>query len=74
MSYYSTSDFDNLGKLGEAMLDLYPRYFLRIYHNVSEDNPEHRKLCDLFCLNDHIDICDVRKLGNLKVLKLIGTL
>ena len=61
---YSTSDIETLRQLGETVLELYSGYYLRIYHNISEEDPVHQKLCGLFCFNDHIDVCDVRKLGN----------
>ena len=60
----STSDIETLRQLGETVLELYSGYYLRIYHNISEDDPVHQKLCGLFCFNDHIDVCDVRKIGN----------
>ena len=61
---YSASDIETLRQLGETVLELYSGYYLRIYHNISEEDPVHQKLCGLFCFNDHIDVCDVRKLGN----------
>ena len=61
---YSASDIETLRQLGETVLELYSGYYLRIYHNISEEDSVHQQLCGLFCFNDHIDVCDVRKLGN----------
>ena len=58
---------ESLKKLVDAVLELYPGYYLRTYHNISEDNPEHKELCHIFCFNDHVDICDTRRLGELEL-------
>ena len=36
---------------------------MRVYHNVTrEDKPAWTKLCQLYCHNDHVDLCDVHDL------------
>ena len=61
----SISHFDhshNLKEFSETVYALFPGYTLRVYHNVSDPN-QHLKLCDLFCTNPHIDLCNTRKIG-----------
>ena len=38
---------------------------MRLYHDdVSADYLSHDKLCELFCENPNLDLCDIRNLGN----------
>jgi len=60
---YFKHDFQNLANCAEAVLNLYPGYYMRVYHNISKADSKHQELCELFCQNDHIDLCDVSKLG-----------
>ena len=62
-SYYEGQDDEAkyLESNAETISHLYPGYIMRIYHNFTEN----QKLCELFCQNEHIDLCNVRKLGNL---------
>ena len=64
VSYYGNADIENLKKLSDAVLKLYSGYFLRIYHNLTENDPGFRDLCEMFCVNDHVDVCDAKKLGD----------
>lgn len=43
---------------------MYPGYVMRVYHNldVVGDDVTSAALCDLWCGNDHVDLCDVRHL------------
>ncbi len=43
----------------------YPGYVMRLYHDfTAEDNPDDMKLlCDAFCMNPDIDLCDSRNAG-----------
>ena len=61
-SYYEGIEdqaMKNLDLNSESIHSLYPGYIMRIYHNLTEN----QKLCELFCQNEHIDLCNVRKLG-----------
>ena len=60
-SYYEGQETKYLESNAETINHLYPGYIMRIYHNFTEN----QKLCELFCQNEHIDLCNVRKLGNL---------
>ena len=62
-SYYEgqNDEAKYLESNAETINHLYPGYIMRIYHNFTEN----QKLCELFCQNEHIDLCNVRKLGNL---------
>ena len=61
-SYYEgqNDEAKYLESNAETINHLYPGYIMRIYHNFTEN----QKLCELFCQNEHIDLCNVRKLGN----------
>ncbi len=43
------------------LLRFYKGYVMRIYHN--SNGTEREKLCDIFCENDNVDLCDSRKCG-----------
>ena len=58
-SYFNDDHAKFLVKNAQTIQDLYPGYIMRIYHNFTEN----RQLCELFCQNDHIDLCNVRILG-----------
>ena len=58
-------DLVNLKRTVEEVYKHYPGYFLRIYHNMTETNEKYQELCDLFCLNDHVDLCHTMKIGQL---------
>ena len=53
----------------------YPGWIMRIYYH-SEDIKVQAQLCQLWCQNHHVDLCDVQSLpvlGDLKTLQPIGT-
>lgn len=47
----------------EAVARMYPGWTMRLYHNLDlKDNVVSEVLCEMWCNNDHLDICDVRQL------------
>ncbi len=66
----NTSDSDDylegISKNYEAIQSYYPGFIMRVYTNVSEitEAKTHSDLCNLFCNNDNLDICDITHLGN----------
>ena len=58
-----------LEPLAVNISQLYPGWRMRIYHNVTDDQPQVlTRLCRLYCNNPHVDLCDARRLpasGNL---------
>ncbi|KAK7071411.1 hypothetical protein SK128_012288, partial [Halocaridina rubra] len=77
-SYYHTEGKVNiesqhfkkyLGQLhGRARVihDSYPDWNMRIYHNVSEDDEVGNKfLCKIYCVHQHVDLCQVHNLPDL---------
>ena len=61
---YFNQEMPKLRKLVEDTYALYPGYFLRIYHNLTEKQSNYPTLCELFCLNDHVDLCHTMKIGH----------
>lgn len=49
---------------------------MRIYYDLDEEDIQgQEKLCSIWCLNDHVDLCNVKHLpvlGDLKELQPIG--
>ena len=43
----------------------YPGWRLRMYHNLTKDHDQMGYLCDLYCKNPHMDMCDVRQVPEL---------
>ena len=56
--------------------NLYPNWIMRIYYDLEQnDILAHEELCELWCQNEHVDLCDVTNLpliGNLKTIQPIG--
>ena len=49
--------------LASTIANLYPAWRMRIYHNVTDDQPNVlQRLCKLYCDYDHVDLCDTRSL------------
>lgn len=64
---YFRANFQELKSNAKAIATMYPGYYMRVYHNFSSQ--KHAELlCELFCQNDHIDLCDVTKLGKSNLL------
>ncbi len=63
VSYYGQVEVGSLTQLSEAVAKHFPDYLLRIYHNVTQDSQDHAPLCQLFCQNEHIDLCNSGKIG-----------
>ena len=61
---YFNQEVEKLRKIVEDTYAFYPGYFLRIYHNLTEKQSNYPKLCELFCLNDHVDLCHTMKIGH----------
>ena len=58
-------NLDSLKRTVEEVYKHYPGYFLRIYHNMTENNEKYQELCEIFCLNDHVDLCHTMKIGQI---------
>ena len=43
----------------------YPGWRLRVYHNLTKEHPQLDFLCDLYCKNTHMDLCDMRDIPEL---------
>ena len=50
--------------LGNMTRD-YPGWRLRLYHNLTQDHDQMGFLCNLYCNNPHMDLCDMRKVPEL---------
>jgi hypothetical protein len=51
----------------KAMRQHYPGYVMRLYHNKKVENfKDFEKLCDLFCNNPDLDLCNTHNIGKLK--------
>ena len=66
----------NIQSRAEEIHRLYPDWIMRIYYDL-EDNDvlAKEKLCQIWCQNQHVDLCDVTDLpliGNLKELQPVG--
>ena len=65
-----------LQHLARTISSLYPGWRMRIYHNVTDDQPQVlTRLCRLYCNNPHVDLCDARSLpasGNLNDVFPVG--
>lgn len=66
----------NIQSRAEEIRRLYPDWIMRIYYDL-EDNDVFvkEKLCQIWCQNQHVDLCDVTDLpliGNLKELQPVG--
>lgn len=46
----------------EIMPHFYPGWVMRLYFDLSKDDPVMKDLCDLACSNINIDLCDARDL------------
>ena len=53
-----------LPTLAARIQTVYPGFRMRIYHNLTADQPSQSfdALCDLYCQYPHVDLCDVRDL------------
>ena len=52
-----------LQPLASSAAKLYPGWRMRVYHNVTQgDKPAWTKLCQVYCHNEHVDLCDVHDL------------
>ena len=50
-------------ELASTMAELYPGWRMRIYHNVTDQQPNViQRLCNLYCDHQHVDLCDTRRL------------
>ena len=62
----------------EEIQKYYPGWIMRIYFDLKEDDIlGQKKLCNIWCQNNHLDLCNVEKLptlGNLKNLQPVGKL
>ena len=38
---------------------------MRIYHNISLSRDD--ELCQIYCRNDHVDLCDINKLRSVEL-------
>ena len=63
VSFLNSQNVSKLQQIVENTYQYYPGYFLRIYHNLTEKQENYAHLCDLFCLNDHVDLCHTMKIG-----------
>ena len=61
--------FRYLGLVDDLLKDLvslYPGWRMRIYHNVTSDQPDQQEfLCKLQCSYSYLDLCDVREIPEL---------
>ena len=61
--------FRYLGLVDDLLKDLaklYPGWRMRIYHNVTSEQPDQQEfLCDLECKYSYLDLCDVRQVPDL---------
>ena len=49
--------------LAATIASLYPGWRMRIYHNVTDQQPNViQRLCNLYCDHQHVDLCDTRRL------------
>ena len=57
-----------LGLLPDILYNMtrdYPGWRLRMYHNLTQDHDQLGFLCDLYCKNPHMDMCDIRQVPEL---------
>lgn len=61
-SLYGTNQFyyKNLKKISNIVKQKYPDWFIRIYH---DDSINSSIICELECLNNNIDFCNINKLS-----------
>ena len=53
-------------QLLKDLVDLYPGWRMRIYHNVTRDQEDQAQyLCQLQCQHHFLDLCDVRTIPEL---------
>ena len=53
-------------QLLKDLVDLYPGWRMRIYHNVTQDQADQAQyLCQLYCNHQILDLCDVRDIPEL---------
>ena len=49
----------------QKMEQFYPGWIMRLYHNMDQNDPMLKDVCNLVCQNSNFDICDVKDLpGN----------
>ena len=48
-------------QLLQDLVELYPGWRMRIYHNITEDDEVFPHMCDLYCNHPHVDTCDMRQ-------------
>ena len=67
---------DPVQSRAEEIRRLYPDWVMRIYYDLEEnDTLAKDRLCQIWCQNWHVDLCDVTDLpliGNLKELQPVG--
>ena len=54
-----------LPELLKNMTTDYPGFRLRMYHNLTKEHDQLGFLCDLYCKNPHMDMCDMRHVPEL---------
>eukprot|EP00096_Caligus_rogercresseyi_P007457 TRINITY_DN25318_c0_g1_i1.p1 TRINITY_DN25318_c0_g1~~TRINITY_DN25318_c0_g1_i1.p1 ORF type:complete len:364 (-),score=14.41 TRINITY_DN25318_c0_g1_i1:7-1098(-) len=62
--------FEGIAENLRLMKEFYPGFIMRLYFQAHEEDAM-RRLCDLACLNPHLDLCDasqVPKLGDSTIL------
>ena len=63
VSVFREDHLEHLKHFSDVVYEKYPGYYLRVHHNFSEIHQKHQILCDLFCQNNHIDLCHTKKIG-----------
>ena len=54
--------FEGIKNNLELLPKYYPNWIIRLYYDVSSDDPVLPKLCSLSCQNGHFDLCDIQRL------------
>ena len=67
---------DQISARAQEVSQFYPQWIMRIYYDLNDQDIQgHEKLCSIWCMNEHVDLCNVKHLpilGDLKELQPIG--
>ena len=51
--------YNGIYKNYKAIQDFYPGWTMRLYHDLDQNNPQSKEICEFACRNTNIDLCDV---------------
>ena len=73
-SRVSSHYLNQIAQRAQEIKQFYPKWIMRIYYYIQDEKSE-EILCENWCQNPHLDLCDVTNLpilGDLKTLQPIG--